>query len=81
VTARGRSNLVLQVNKDGERIVYVRLLDKTGQPLAFFGPEIASVPGGGAHFDFSPLNPPARAEVVVASEIETRNLPFTFSLP
>ena len=81
VTARGRSTLVLQASKDGERVVYVRLLDKTGQALAYFGPEIAGTPGGGAHFDFSPLSPPARAEIVVASEVETRTLPFAFSLP
>jgi hypothetical protein len=80
VAARSRQSLVLHANQDGERVVYVRLLDAQGQALMFSGPEIAALPDGGTRIDLSPFNAPARAEIVFATEMETEKLPFTLSL-
>jgi hypothetical protein len=73
--------LTFHINKDGDRIVYIRLMDAQGEALGFFGPQVTSLPGGSARFELSPLNPPARAQIVLASETESRTLPFVFSIP
>jgi hypothetical protein len=80
VAARSRQSLVLHANQDGQRIVYVHLLDAQGKALMFSGPEITALPDGGARLDLSPFNAPARAEIVFATEMETEKLPFTLSL-
>jgi hypothetical protein len=81
VAERSRQSLVLQTNQDGQRVVYVRLLDAQGQALPFSGPQITALPDGGSRFDLSPFNAPARAEIVIAKEMETETLPFSLSLP
>ena len=81
VVARSRQGVSFQVSKDANRVVYIRLLNAQGEPLAFFGPQITTLPDGGARFQLSPLNQPARAQIVLASEIESRSLPFSFALP
>ena len=81
VTARTRQSLVLDTGLDAEHVVYVRLLDAQGQALMFSGPEATALPDGGARIDLSPFNAPVRAEIVVAREMETTTLPFSFSLP
>jgi hypothetical protein len=79
--ARTRQGLTLETSLDAEHLVYVRLLDAQGQALMFGGPEVTALPDGGTRIDLSPFNPPARAEIVIAREIETQTLPFTLSLP
>lgn len=81
VRARGRQSLTLETNQGPERVVYVRLLDAQGQVLMFSGPEISGLPDGGAQLELSPFNAPARAEIVIAREIETETLPFSLALP
>jgi hypothetical protein len=81
IVARSRRSLTFQVNRGGDRVVYIRLLDAEGKAAAFLGPQITDRPDGSTRFELSPLNPPARAEIVLASEIESRSLPFAFTLP
>ena len=81
IAARSRRSLTFQVNQGGERVVYIRLLNAQGEAVAFLGPQITERPDGSTRFELSPLNPPARAEIVLASEIESRSLPFAFTLP
>jgi len=81
VAARSRQSLTLETSAGAERLVYVRLLDAQGEALMFSGPELTGLPGGGAKFDLSPFNAPARAEIVIAREFETETLPFSLALP
>jgi hypothetical protein len=81
VAARTRRSLTFQVNQGGDRVVYIRLFNAQGETVAFMGPQITDRPDGSTRFELSPLNPPARAEIVLASEIESRSLPFAFTLP
>jgi hypothetical protein len=81
VAARSRRSLTFQAKQGGDRVVYIRLLDAAGKAVAFMGPQITERPDGSTRFELSPLNPPARAEIVLASEIESRSLPFAFTLP
>ena len=81
VVARSRRSVTFQVNRGGDRVVYIRLLDAEGKAIAFLGPQITDRPDGSTRFELSPLNPPARADIVLASEIESRSLPFAFTLP
>jgi len=81
VAARSRRSLTFQVNQGGDRVVYIRLLDADGKTMAFLGPQITERPDGSTRFELSLLNRPARAEIVLASEIENRSLPFAFTLP
>jgi hypothetical protein len=81
VAARGRQSLTLEASRGAERLVYVRLLDAQGQALLFSGPQVTALPDGGARFELSPFNAPARAEIVLAREMETETLPFTLALP
>jgi hypothetical protein len=77
VAARGRKSLTLQTSRDGERVYYVRLIGADGQALAFFGPNITEAPDGAWRFELSPLNPPARAEIVFAREVDRKVYPVT----
>jgi hypothetical protein len=81
VVARSRQGVSFHVNKDANRIVYIRLLNAQGEALAFFGPQVTNLPDGSTRFELSPFNPPARAQIVLASEIESKSLPFSFALP
>ena len=81
VTARGRQTVTLETNQDAEHLVYVRLLDAQGQAVMFSGPEVTALADGGARVDLSPFNAPARAEIVIAREMETATLPFSLPLP
>jgi hypothetical protein len=81
IVARSRRSLTFQVNQGGDRVVYIRLLDAEGKAVAFLGPQITERPDGSTRFELSPLNPPARAEIMLASEIESHSLPFAFTLP
>ena len=81
VTARTRQSVTLETSESADRVVYVRLLDAQGQALMFSSPEVTALPGGGARIDLSPFNPPARAEIVIAREIETETFPFSLTLP
>ncbi len=79
VASRGRKNLTLQTSRDGERVYYVRLLGADGQAVAFFGPNITEAPGGAWRFELSPLNPPARAEIVLVGEVDQKSYPVTLA--
>ncbi|HEX6842257.1 MAG TPA: hypothetical protein VF113_12035 [Stellaceae bacterium] len=81
LVARSRRSLTFEVNQGGDRVVYIRLLNAQGEAVAFLGPQITDRPDGSTRFELSPLNPAARAEIVLASEIESRSLPFAFTLP
>jgi hypothetical protein len=80
VVARGRKSLTIETNKDGDRVYYIRLLGGDGQPLAFTGPNITAAPGGAWRFELSPLGQPARAEVIVARDLERKVYPIAFTL-
>ncbi len=80
VVARTRKSLTIETNKDGERVYYIRLLGGDGQPLAFTGPNITAGPDGAWRFELSPLGQPARAEVIVARELERKVYPMAFPL-
>jgi hypothetical protein len=82
VAARGRHSLVLETNQDADHVVYIRLLDGHGQALMLGGPPvIMPLPDGGARFDLSLSNEPARAEIIIAREMETATLPFSLLPP
>jgi hypothetical protein len=81
VVGRSRHGVTFHVNKDGNRVVYIRLMNAQGEALAFFGPQVTNLPDGSTRFELSPFNPPARAQIVLASEIESKSLPFSFALP
>jgi hypothetical protein len=81
VVGRSRRGVTFNVSKDGNRIVYIRLMNAQGEPLSFFGPQVTTLPDGSTRFELSPFNAPARAQIVLASEIESKSLPFSFALP
>ena len=74
---RTRKGLTLGINKDGNRVVYARLLNTGGQAIAFFGPQITESLDGAWRFELSPFSPPARAEVILAGELERKEYAFT----
>jgi hypothetical protein len=71
--------VTLQTSRDGDRVYYVRLLGVDGQALAFFGPNITEAPGGAWRFELSPLSPPARAEIILAREVDQKSYPVTLT--
>jgi hypothetical protein len=79
VVARGRKSVTLQTNRAGERVYYVRLIGADGQAVAFFGPNITEAPDGAWRFELSPLGPAARAEVVLAREVDQKSFPVTLT--
>lgn len=79
VAARGRRSLTLSVNRAGETIAYVRLLNAEGKPIAYSGPQTTALPGGGERFDLMPMSPYMRAEVVIATAQDTKTYPFVLS--
>jgi hypothetical protein len=79
VVARGRKSVTLQTNRDGDRVYYVRLLGGDGQAVGFFGPNITEAPDGAWRFELSPLNPPARAEIVVTREVDQKTYPVSLA--
>jgi hypothetical protein len=79
VAARGRRSLTLETDRDGDHVYYVRLLGADGRALAFFGPNITEGPEGAWRFELSPLNPPARAEVVIAGVVDRKVYPVSLA--
>jgi len=79
VVARGRKSVTLQTNRDGDRVYYIRLIGPDGQALGFFGPNITEAPDGAWRFELSPLNPAARAEIVVAREVDQKSYPVSLT--
>ena len=77
VVARGRKSVTLQTNRDGDRVYYIRLIGADGQALAFFGPSVTEAPDGAWRFELSLLNPPVRAEIVLAGEVDQKSYPVT----
>jgi hypothetical protein len=79
VAARGRKSVTLQTNRDGDRVYYIRLIGADGQALAFSGPNITEAPDGAWRFELSLLNPPARAEIILAREVDQKSYPVTLT--
>ena len=79
VAARGRKSVTLATSRDGDRVYYVRLLGADGQALAYFGPNITEGPGGAWRFELSPLNPPVKAEIVLAGQVDRQTLPVSLT--
>jgi hypothetical protein len=79
VAARGRKSVTLQTNRDGDRVYYVRLIGADGQALAFSGPNITEAPDGAWRFELSLLNPPVRAEINLAREVDRKSYPVTLT--
>jgi hypothetical protein len=79
VATRGRKSVTLATSRDGHRVYYVRLLGADGQALAYFGPNITEGPGGAWRFELSPLNPPVKAEIVVAGQVDRQTLPVSLT--
>lgn len=79
VVARGRRSVTLQTNRDGDRVYYIRLIGADGQARAFFGPSITEAPDGAWRFELSPLNPPVRAEIILAREVDQKSYPVTLT--
>src|SRR5207247_2872879 len=68
VVKQGRQSLMLETSRDGDRVVYIRLLNADGQAVSFFGPQMAALPGGAQTFELSPLGACHTAEVIVARD-------------
>ena len=67
------------VNRDGDRVYYVRLIGADGQALAFSGPTITEAPDGAWRFELSLLTPPVRAEIILAREVDQKSYPVTLT--
>ena len=79
VVKQGRKSLMLETSRDGDRVVYIRLLSADGQAVAFFGPETAALPGGAQTFELSPLGAYNTAEVIVARDRDTKSYAFVLT--
>ncbi len=67
------------MNRAGDTIAYVRLLNAEGQPIAYSGPQTKALPDGGESFALMPMSPYTRAEVVIATAHDTKTYPFVLS--
>ena len=79
VVARGRKSVTLQTSRAGDRVYYVRLIGADGQAIAFLGPNITEAPDGAWRFELSPLGPVARAEIILAREVDQKTYPVTLA--
>jgi len=79
VTERGRRSLTLAVNRAGDAIAYIRLVNAEGQAVAFSGPHTTALSDGGESFELMPMSPYARAEVLIATARDTKTYPFVLS--
>ena len=79
VVKQGRKSLTLQASRDGDRVVYVRLLNAAGQAVGFFGPQTAVLPGGAQTFELSPLGAYVAAEVILAPDRDTKSYSFALT--
>ena len=48
--------------------------------MGLFSPHITTSPDGAWRFELSPLSPAARAEVILAGELDRKAYPFTLTL-
>jgi hypothetical protein len=79
VVARGRRSLTLAASRDGDRVQYVRLLGADGQAIGYWSPSISEGPDGAWRFELSPQNPPVKAEIVLASQVDRAEYPVTLT--
>jgi len=79
VAARGRGSLTLRTDRDGDRIVYVRLLNADGQAVDY-APRVTEGENGAWSFELSMWGACATAEVVLAREFDTRTYPFVLDV-
>ncbi len=79
VLKQGRKSLTLETSRDGDSVVYIRLLNADGQAVTFFGPQTAALPGGAQTFELSPLGAYDTAEVIVAHDRDTKSYAFVLT--
>jgi len=79
VAARGRGSLTLRTDRDGDQIVYVRLLNADGQAV-HCSPDVTEGANGAWSFDLSTMSAYSAAEIVRAREFDTRTYPFTLDV-
>jgi hypothetical protein len=79
VEARRRGGMTLRTNRDGDRLVYVRLLNADGQAV-YGSSSITEGEKGAWSVDVTTPSAYAAAEVVVANEFDARTSPFTLDL-
>jgi len=79
VLKQGRKSLTLETSRDGDSVVYIRLLNADGQAVTFFGPQTAALPGGAQTFELSPLGAYDTAEVIVARDRDTKSYAFVLT--
>ena len=79
VAARGRGSLTLRTDLDGDQIMYVRLLNGDGQAV-YCSSDVTEGANGAWSFNFSTTSPYSAAEIVRASEFDTRTYPFALDV-
>ena len=79
VAARGRGSLTLRTDIDGDQIMYVRLLNGDGQAV-YCSSDVTEGANGAWSFNFSTTSPYSAAEIVRASEFDTRTYPFALDV-
>ncbi len=79
VAARGRSSLTLRTDRDGERVVYVRILNADGQAVSY-SPNVTEGDHGAWSFNLMTASAYSAAEVLVASELDTHAYPFVLDV-
>jgi len=77
VTARARTGITLQANKDGNRLIYSQLVDADGQAVGFFTSNITVLPEGAWRFELSPSGTAVAAQLIVADELDRKDYTFT----
>jgi hypothetical protein len=78
VMERGHRRLTLALDRAGDAIAYIRLLDAQGQAIAYSGRQTTG--DGGERFELMPMSPYERAEVVIATARDTKAYPFVLTL-
>jgi hypothetical protein len=79
VTGRGRKSVTLEASRDGDKVIYVQLMNAEGQPVAFSGPQTKVGADGAWSFELFPGSACTTAAVVVAEESDTKEYPFVLS--
>ncbi len=79
VAARGRGSLTLRTDRDGDRIVYVRVLNGEGQAVSY-SPNVTEGDHGAWSFELSTANGYSTAEILLAREFDTRTYPFVLEV-
>src|SRR5262249_59381416 len=81
VTARARTGITLQANKDGNRLIYSQLVDADGQAVGFFTSNITVLPEGAWRFELSPSGTAVAAPLIIAHELHPKGYTVTLLPP